>query len=148
MQADYLQDAKRPHNPVQGQVVGGGRLVLAACIQPHGSPPCINDWAAAGAALGARRRLQIDCSRLIDPESNRAEPGPHGVKNGPQLRKLLASVPTVRGAHVLKSLKPLCEYCGASRSRRASVPDKIDSCNITRDGVADDAEQNALAVDA
>lgn len=31
---------------------------------------------------------------------------------------------------MLKSLKPWREYCGASRSSRASVPDRIDSCGI------------------
>lgn len=130
----YLKHVESPHDPVQRQIVGRCRLVLTAGIQPHSMAPRIDDRAAAGPSLRARGRLQVDCkynpnghstclassddlhvsmlSFLDDPQASKHPECQHDMS-----------------VHVLKSLNPLCEYCGASLSRRASVPDRMDSCS-------------------
>ena len=56
----YLDELERPHHPLKRQVVRGRRLVLAARVQPHRAALAVDDGRAAGAALGAGSRLQVE----------------------------------------------------------------------------------------
>lgn len=59
----YLEEVQGTDDALQGQVEGGGGLVLAAGVQGHDLAHAVDDRRAAAATFCPRCRLQVDCAR-------------------------------------------------------------------------------------